>query len=281
MLESSFATDSNIARHIQNIFTDDSWWRSTNRDGTFSFHINEGIRIYSITFICAHINGIVDSNGLRGAIYGKTSNTSWKLLSQFENSSGAFRVAVNASDFYTDYQVTLSSTKQTGVPEDCTPAIQRIYISATYKEEIPYESYQNTEVVSIKDPNTMIHNLKSIKDNAKVLVDIPNELIASVAKKSDLTGLKNAIHQLETAFSNNCCQSANYDGTVSCQICQICQTQDGYRQSCQSSSCQSKAACQSCQSQCTVVVNCASSNCSGSGGCSQGGSGGGTGSDGW
>lgn len=58
----------------------------------------------------------------------------------------------------------------------------------------------------------------------------------TIITASQIISLQTAINQLESAFSNNCCQS------------NCCQTQ-----SCQSQACQS---CQTCQKECDCNCNC-------------------------
>jgi len=72
--------------------------------------------------------------------------------------------------------------------------------------------------------------------------------------KENIKNIQDAIHNLESSFSNNCCES-NHCQTCQSSKCQSCQTCQG----CQSSKCQTcqSSKCQTCQSQC----NC---NCGGS-----------------
>lgn len=57
---------------------------------------------------------------------------------------------------------------------------------------------------------------------------------------SNIKALQTAINELETKFSNNCCQA---------NCCQTCQ-------GCQKSACQSCQTCQRCQSQCIYNCSC-------------------------
>lgn len=84
------------------------------------------------------------------------------------------------------------------------------------------------------DINNLNSTIKSVASSAKK-TDLTNSL-SNVStnqpiKKISIENLRKAINNLESSFSNNCCQSVNNN---------CCQ-------SCQSSKCQS---CQGCQSQC-------------------------------
>ena len=98
----------------------------------------------------------------------------------------------------------------------------------------------NMGIIKSTDINNLNSTVKSIATTAKK-TDLTNSLSNVSAnqpiKKISIENLRKAINNLESSFSNNCCQSVNKN---------CCQT-------CQSSKCQT---CQSCQSQCNCNCDC-------------------------
>lgn len=95
-------------------------------------------------------------------------------------------------------------------------------------------------LIQSSDINNLNSSVKSIATTAKktnLTSSITNVATGQPIKKISIENLRKAINNLESSFSNNCCQSVNNN---------CCQT-------CQSSKCQT---CQSCQSQCNCNCDC-------------------------
>lgn len=105
-------------------------------------------------------------------------------------------------------------------------------------------------------------NIKVKKVHVSELVDKVNSLINtakltssvsvgtmdySKVKKVNIANLQKAVNNLESSFSNNCCES-NHCQTCQSSRCQSCQNAC----TCQSSRCQTcqSSRCQSCQKEC-------------------------------
>lgn len=106
-----------------------------------------------------------------------------------------------------------------------------------------------------------INHLSTIEKKGSVGT-LSNVKAGVIEQATEIVLLQNAIHKLESSFSNNCCQSVNNDCCQSCQSCQGCQGCQTIScqscqscQGCQSQSCQSQK-CQSCQRQCDCNCNC-------------------------
>lgn len=114
------------------------------------------------------------------------------------------------------------------------------------------------------DISDFISSLTTLSTQSKVeIVNASVPTTGAVAQKVTIQRLTEAVNKLETAFSNNCCQSANPNCCQSCesQTCQTCQGCQGCQtQSCQSASCQSCQSCQGCQTQ-TCQSTCNFQSC--------------------
>nr|DAF86043.1 MAG TPA: hypothetical protein [Siphoviridae sp. ctr0c13] len=117
-----------------------------------------------------------------------------------------------------------------------------------YTDEVKNAPIQSAHLVELAAA------LQAMAKNKKVAVqalDLTYGKITSVNVKL----LQTAIHQLETSFSNNCCQADCCQTCQDCQACQGCQT----CQRCQTCQTSSKT-CQSCQS-CQQSSECGNCDC--------------------
>lgn len=91
--------------------------------------------------------------------------------------------------------------------------------------------------------------IQNLATSKKVTVDLSTLKYGTVLS-SDIGAIQKAIHSLEAAFSENCCQANCCQTCQGCESCQNCQT------------CQKCQTCQSCQQyKCQSQCNCNCSNC--------------------
>jgi len=134
------------------------------------------------------------------------------------------------------------------------------YTDSTLNTSVPVKKVHISELVSAV--STLLINSKSTYsfNTASFTYDKISE--------ANIKLLQNAVHSLESSFSNNCCQ-ANCCQTCQSTICQTtyCQACQGC-QSCQTTTCQTCQTCQSCQAcQSWTINNNCNCNCDACGSC--------------
>lgn len=118
----------------------------------------------------------------------------------------------------------------------------------TYTDDVQHGQIKSIHLSELAKTLEMLSNQKKVKIEPLTLM---YEKITSV----NIKYLQTAIHQLETNFSENCCQANCCQTCQRCQECQDCQICQGC-QSCQAD----KKSCQSCQS-CQQTSQCHNCDC--------------------